>query len=788
MSLSKLSSSLLLALLLLNTLALVTHTRSNAAEATATTSTRRIGAYGTSTIFSEDFEGPFPAPNWLVSDANSANGYDFWDDTSVKSHGGSWSGWCADEGTQYLNYTVWTENFEGEFPTSDYQVVDFDPPSGYDCWDNTSYRYHGGSWSAWCAQNGTQYDALPEIVYNWEVHRYDNDMWTNILRWADLTSYSFATFSFWYWIDSELGADSLQVVYHTSEQPGGVNTYINIASGNSSGWTYKEVSIPANAVWVMLGFSSNSVNKDFEGAYVDDIALTGIVEVSNTSMNQYDDNMMSYMYRSVDMSAYFHATLSYWYWIDCESGYDYLQVAYHNGTGWFYVDTHSGSSSGWQYSEATIPGGADDVGFYFRSDFSIHAYEGAYVDDVLLVGTEKPGILRGTISELGTGTPIADAYVIVGSQNTYTSALGYYEFELEAGVYDIIVYRTYYYSIFIESVSVLPNTDTIQDIMLTPGYSVVTNGGFESGDLAGWASYGTLNYPIEPLPNVTVTNADARSGTYSLKLMGQAHVVQVYNQPALLKGNLFFWAKCLDEGVTSGISIAVMTDPAVNPITMTFPVGDTWTKFMIPIPEAAQWIQVEFATYLPDSPESGVNPEPKLIDDVWIGYEPLVESCDQLGAIKNSYDSSDTVYVFGSGYAHTFLCVIYVVEDVVWTDGMTIPLGAGTLTTTFSNSTGDFNTVPVYYPPLAPGKYDTIVDVNDNGKYDAGIDALDDNDIEITAGLVIPEFSQLLLALAFVMAISLLSAVKNERKPCEETRELYPNKITKGANCLDSES
>ena len=30
--------------------------------------------------------------------------------------------------------------------------------------------------------------------------------------------------------------------------------------------------------------------------------------------------------------------------------------------------------------------------------------------------------------------------------------------------------------------------------------------------------------------------------------------------------------------------------------------------------------------------------------------------------------------------------------------------------------------------------------MNDNGKYDAGIDTLDNNDIEITAGFIVPEF------------------------------------------------
>lgn len=348
-------------------------------------------------IFSEGFEGAFPGSSWSVYDANPTNGYDYWDDTSVKSHGGLWSGWCAGAGTQYVNTTVWTENFEGVWPTSYYHVVDGNPDSGLDFWGDSSYRSHGGSWSAWCAQNGTQYDALPDRVYNWEVHQYDNDMWTTMLRWADLTSYTFATFSFWYWINSEQGHDALYFLYHMSNQTGGVNTYINIASGNSGGWVYKEVTVPANAVWTAIGFQSDSTNKNYEGAYVDDLALTGSTEVSNTAKSQYDDNMMSYMVRSVDLSAYASATLSYWYWLSCERDYDYLQVTYHNSTGWFYTDTHTGNSYGWQYSETTIPSSADKVGLYFLSDPTVHTYEGVYVDDVALAGELLPPTYTATI-------------------------------------------------------------------------------------------------------------------------------------------------------------------------------------------------------------------------------------------------------------------------------------------------------------------------------------------------------------------------------------------------------
>ncbi len=38
--------------------------------------------------------------------------------------------------------------------------------------------------------------------------------------------------------------------------------------------------------------------------------------------------------------------------------------------------------------------------------------------------------------------------------------------------------------------------------------------------------------------------------------------------------------------------------------------------------------------------------------------------------------------------------------------------------------------------PARAGRYDIVVDVNSNGLYDHGVDALDDDEIEMTAGFL----------------------------------------------------
>jgi len=48
--------------------------------------------------------GAFPGDNWTVADGNPDSGEDYWDDTSYRSYGGYWSGYCADIGDTGANH------------------------------------------------------------------------------------------------------------------------------------------------------------------------------------------------------------------------------------------------------------------------------------------------------------------------------------------------------------------------------------------------------------------------------------------------------------------------------------------------------------------------------------------------------------------------------------------------------------------------------------------------------------------------------------------------------------
>jgi hypothetical protein len=121
---------------------------------------------------------------------------------------------------------------------------------------------------------------------------------------------------------------------------------------------------------------------------------------------------------------------------------------------------------------------------------------------------------------------------------------------------------------------------------------------------------------------------------------------------------------------------------------------------------------------------------------------PTIGSCDGTGAQKDVFNSDETVYVSGTGYATSQTYNIYVVNDTAWVDGMTIPARIqGTVTSVSSDSSGNINLTVVWNKSLTPGKYDIMVDVNGNGKYDADVDALYNNKIVTTAGFsLMPEY------------------------------------------------
>uniref|UniRef100_A0A7C4TEL7 T9SS type A sorting domain-containing protein n=1 Tax=candidate division WOR-3 bacterium TaxID=2052148 RepID=A0A7C4TEL7_UNCW3 len=122
----------------------------------------------------------------------------------------------------------------------------------------------------------------------------------------------------------------------------------------------------------------------------------------------YSNNVDVYMERSINLSGYSSATLTFYIWQYTEANYDYVYVQYYTSS-WTTAWSRSGSYQSWQQISVNIPTTATKIRFWFHSDYSV-TYEGAYIDNVVLDAT-------------GGGTAQNDAGSGGDAGNTFETAL-----------------------------------------------------------------------------------------------------------------------------------------------------------------------------------------------------------------------------------------------------------------------------------------------------------------------------------------------------------------------------
>jgi hypothetical protein len=134
---------------------------------------------------------------------------------------------------------------------------------------------------------------------------------------------------------------------------------------------------------------------------------------------------------------------------------------------------------------------------------------------------------------------------------------------------------------------------------------------------------------------------------------------------------------------------------------------------------------------------------------------PTVESALVSGTPENIFQPGDPVYAVGSGYATSTTYNLYILDDQTWPGVGSLADAIVTMSVT-TDASGDIPTGTLIWTSAVGGKYSIVVDVNGNGDYDAGTDALGAN-IGVDAGVwAIPEFITIAIPAAMILGMVFL--------------------------------
>jgi len=199
---------------------------------------------------------PCPIPDGLII-IGSWNDAVYFDDIVV----------TGPEGPHFPT-TIWSENFEGGFPRSTWKVCDENSCNGRDYWDNQRVwdgaRVREGDQSCYCAD-----------ISDVPGQKYDDNMlaYFRTKCGIDLSGYSNVKLSFSIWYDTENEVDYVRRYYSSDGDDWDLGCQW---TGKSCGWKDYTIELnDFNTYWMKFEFYSNHCNHCYEGAYVDNIAITG---------------------------------------------------------------------------------------------------------------------------------------------------------------------------------------------------------------------------------------------------------------------------------------------------------------------------------------------------------------------------------------------------------------------------------------------------------------------------------------------------------------------------------
>src|SRR5436189_142601 len=173
---------------------------------------------------------------------------------------------------------IFSEDFESGMISSSWEVRDTNPLAGLDYWGISDYRANSGNFSAWCAEIGTQSIGGQN---NTVVHEYDDSMQADLIVNLSANGFTSLTLSFYYYSHTESGGgDWVQAWY---EAGGAQFPIFNNTGGTGNKFDLASVAVPTDVERLIIRFHSDTANHGFEGAYVDDVVLTGSESTPPTS-------------------------------------------------------------------------------------------------------------------------------------------------------------------------------------------------------------------------------------------------------------------------------------------------------------------------------------------------------------------------------------------------------------------------------------------------------------------------------------------------------------------------
>ena len=185
------------------------------------------------------------------------------------------SGYQAPDLHGILGIQSWSElaheGFEGVWPAAPWQVYDFSADGFERFWDDTSYGYQVGSWSAWPADGGA--DRIDPWVTTWYTD--------NLSSWmeygpVDLSSMIDVFISYGLYYDTEPSFDWIYFCVSAD----GLNYSCDYWSGWSGGWTTQARLLTSYAGYSTVYFawwfySDFSISDGYYGPYIDEISIWG---------------------------------------------------------------------------------------------------------------------------------------------------------------------------------------------------------------------------------------------------------------------------------------------------------------------------------------------------------------------------------------------------------------------------------------------------------------------------------------------------------------------------------